>query len=375
MSDEKKVLYIGNFILPDKNAAAHRVLAIGKALRECGIEVVYAGVTENKTKQDILLSKEFIQGFECYFRNYPKNAKEWMLYLTDITSYIEIIREKSTVDGVIFYNLSSYLMLPLMRYCRKKEIKCLADCTEWYNVSEKKILFKLVKGLDEFLRMRLLQKRMDGMIVISSSLKKYYRNCKNIIQIPPLVDIKEKKWKNTKESLYNGLLIAYVGNPATKDRVDYLINAIDGLNRNIRLDIVGITLEEYLKFYPKQRKILRGKNEIYFHGKLTHTEALNYVQNADYTCFFRNKTRSNMMGFPSKFVESVSCGTPVITNDTSDLKSFIKKGCGIIVESTKINDIQIALLEAPKPTSLNWKIFDYRNYVAKINEWARIVLY
>ena len=260
MSDEKKVLYIGNFILPDKNAAAHRVLAIGKALRECGIEVVYAGVTENKTKQDILLSKEFIQGFECYFRNYPKNAKEWMLYLTDITSYIEIIREKSTVDGVIFYNLSSYLMLPLMRYCRKKEIKCLADCTEWYNVSEKKILFKLVKGLDEFLRMRLLQKRMDGMIVISSSLKKYYRNCKNIIQIPPLVDIKEKKWKNTKESLYNGLLIAYVGNPATKDRVDYLINAIDGLNRNIRLDIVGITLEEYLKFYPKHLKKMRGKN-------------------------------------------------------------------------------------------------------------------
>ena len=39
-----EVLYIGNFRLPDQNAAAHRVLNMGKSLRDLGFNVVYFGV-------------------------------------------------------------------------------------------------------------------------------------------------------------------------------------------------------------------------------------------------------------------------------------------------------------------------------------------
>lgn len=37
----KRVLYIGGFELPDKNAAAQRVLSIGKAYRLLGYDVLF----------------------------------------------------------------------------------------------------------------------------------------------------------------------------------------------------------------------------------------------------------------------------------------------------------------------------------------------
>ena len=43
----KKVLYLGAFELPDKNAAAQRVISNGKLLREMGFEVTYVGISKD----------------------------------------------------------------------------------------------------------------------------------------------------------------------------------------------------------------------------------------------------------------------------------------------------------------------------------------
>lgn len=40
--------------------------------------------------------------------------------------------------------------------------------------------------------MKVLNRLCDGIIVISSYLEKFYK--KNIIKIPPLVDLNNKKW-------------------------------------------------------------------------------------------------------------------------------------------------------------------------------------
>ena len=59
----KRILYIGGFELPDKNAAAHRVLAIAKALRDGGIEVIFLGVSKSNNERDVLRTKTEVQGF------------------------------------------------------------------------------------------------------------------------------------------------------------------------------------------------------------------------------------------------------------------------------------------------------------------------
>ena len=42
------VLYVGGFELPDKNAAAHRVINNAKILRELGYRVIFCGVDREK---------------------------------------------------------------------------------------------------------------------------------------------------------------------------------------------------------------------------------------------------------------------------------------------------------------------------------------
>lgn len=42
-------VYVGGFEMPDKNAAAHRVMNIGKILNNIGKSVVYIGVDKKKS--------------------------------------------------------------------------------------------------------------------------------------------------------------------------------------------------------------------------------------------------------------------------------------------------------------------------------------
>ena len=41
------IIYIGSFEMPDKNAAAHRVLNNARNLRELGFNVVFVGLNAN----------------------------------------------------------------------------------------------------------------------------------------------------------------------------------------------------------------------------------------------------------------------------------------------------------------------------------------
>ena len=68
----KKILYIGGFELPDKNAAAHRVLAIAKGLRDSGNEVVFMGVSKDNRETDVLKTKSVVQWFITYSVPYPQ---------------------------------------------------------------------------------------------------------------------------------------------------------------------------------------------------------------------------------------------------------------------------------------------------------------
>ena len=43
------IIYMGNFALPDKNAAAHRVMINGKIFKDLGYRVAYLGVTRDES--------------------------------------------------------------------------------------------------------------------------------------------------------------------------------------------------------------------------------------------------------------------------------------------------------------------------------------
>lgn len=363
------ILYIGGFELPDKNAAAHRVLSNAKILRELGRKVVFIGVDKSlDIKCDILKTRSEVQGFECYAVPYPKGNRNWVKYLTSIKNYIEVCNTIGNVEMIILYNFQAIAMRRLMNYCKRNSIKCCADITEWRSAKGESLGYRILKDIDTWYRMRFLHKRMDGLIVISRYLERYYEKCKNVVNIPVLVDCMEEKWKNPYEKSMDQLRLVYAGNPGRKDRLDKLIEALDGINRKYRLDIIGITEEQYIKYYPKHKKLI-GNENICFHGRLSHLDALDFVKKANYSCFLREDDRVSKAGFPTKFVEAISSGTPVVTNKTSNLTDFVSEGMNaILLDSFSEEEMKAIIANIPYTMDVEKDKFNYRNYVSKMKK-------
>ncbi len=380
------IIYIGGFELPDKNAAAHRVLNNGKILKELGYKVVFIGVDrELPYDNKIFNTRKEIQGFECWSVPYPKLNKQWIHYLCSIEFFIEILNKYTDIKSVICYNYQSIAFMKIKKYCCKNNIKIMADCTEWYSTRGTNVIFKVIKGLDTFLRMRIIHKRLDGLIVISHYLEKEYIRCKNVVYIPPLIDSSEEKW-NQMITQYDEkkLRLVYAGNPGkNKDKLNILIECLYQLKKssNYTFFVIGITKEQYLIDFREHMYIIDElKDKVKFLGRLSHIESLKYVNTAEFSMFIRENTRVTKAGFPTKFVESMTCGTPVITTRTSDLENYIlegKNGFFIDVNNNK-NTVSIFSkvlgmnreeIKIMKKNCKESKKFHYGNYIGQFEQF------
>lgn len=361
----KTVLYIGGFEMPDKNAAAQRVLSIGKALRECGYEVKFYGLTKDYDYDGI------IDDFEYKAISYPNSIWTWISYAIgkNIISYIE----KENPDIIITYNYPAIAQNKVVKFCHHKGIKVVGDITEWYKAHS------LVKRVDTFLRMHFSNKRLDGIITISSYLSNYYKK-QYYIQIPPLVDKNEDKWRNAvKRPNDNKIRLVYMGTGSMKDRLDKIVKGICTLDNNpFEFEIIGIDEEKFQDIYGKDIHIPNG---VFFCGRLPHNEAIKHLQASDFQIFFRDNIRVNNAGFPTKFVESISAGIPVITNCISNISDYVVNGeNSFMIEKANEEQIHLILKQISSfsrnqingiKSNLVVDQFDFHKYTKMISEFLK----
>lgn len=366
------VLYVGGFELPDKNAAAHRVLNNVKILRELGYNVVFCGVDREISAS--VQSAEIISGFESYPVPYPKSTKQWLKQMLNIGQYSYLINKFSDIRIVICYNLHAAPLAKLIRLCRRNNIKIVADCTEWY---ENKFSFnpvKLIKCIDTFLCMRVFQKKCDGMIAISNYLAEYYKkSVKSIMVLPPLVDLSDEKFAfQTPKTENNVPSFVYSGSPsASKESLGDVVRCFDNItDLDYRLIIVGVTAEQFSAIYGFSPK----SNKIEFRGRVPHKEALNEVRQSDYAIIIRPRTRVTMAGFPTKFAEAISVGTAVIANDTSDLKLYLNDTeNGYLADEKNLERSLRDVLAAPISRNVSKEQFNYKNYITVTEKFFKSI--
>ena len=382
------ILYIGGFELPDKNAAAHRVLNNAKIFRELEYDVVFIGIDKSLVfGNDVLSTKKIVQGFDCWAIPYPSTKSQWIHYLCGIYEIKKIVVLYENIKYVICYNYQAYALVKLKRFCKKNLIKIIGDCTEWYCVKDQSLSYGVLKWLDTFFRMRIIHQRLDGLIVISTYLKKYYSKCKNIICVPPLVDKEEGKWKNQIISnIDDKITIVYAGSPGNKDKInlfiDILLN-VDNIKEKVLLKIIGINRNEYIILNPLHGIIIDKIDEFTeFYGRMPHNDVISIICSSDFSAFLRENKKANMAGFPTKFVESISCGIPVLTNNTSDLDEYLVDGENgymlnlddkenAVSKFENILDSSNKNMNRMKQICSNSKIFDYRNYIDLVWEFMR----
>ena len=379
MNKKKTILYIGGFELPDKNAAAHRVLNNAKIIKKMGYNVVFIGITKDKK---IIENKcTDIQGFESWVIKYPETKLEWMGYLLNFKKIKKVLDIYNSLEAVIAYNYQSGVLYQLKNYCKKNNIKIIADCTEWYDAKGNGCAFYILKSIDSYLRMNIIQPKLDGLIVISEYLEKYYsKYLVKISNIPPLVDKNEKKWELNKLNFDNDKLkLVYAGSPGKqKDNLRYVIEAFKNIDRKkYEFKILGITYDAYIRDNSDHIELLEKlKENIYFLGRVDHLKALEFVKIADFNIFIRDINRVTLAGFPTKFVESLSCGTPVITNNSSDLEKYLFNNVnGFLIKGDIKKNIEKIISQDSKilkklksNTNLNINQFDYNNYIDEMKK-------
>lgn len=355
-----RVLYVGGFELPDRNAAAHRVLNNAKILKALGYDVVFCGVDNQITAFSNMPNDVF--GFESYPTPYPKSTKAWVNQMCDISAYVALIEKYPDIKFIFAYNLHALPLAKLLRLAKKKGIRVISDCTEWYENKFSLNPVKLIKCFDTVLCMQYFQKKCDGMIAISTYLRDYYKKyIKIILVLPPLVDLSDEKYSGAKYENETTTLV-YSGSPAASKEA--LGDVVKGLNEfenlNFNLRVVGVTKEKFVEIYgiePRDEKVE-------FLGRVSHMEALKEVKNADYSVIIRPRTRVTMAGFPTKFAEAISCGTAVIANDTSDLADYIKDGKnGHIVRLESLSDDLYKIIADGNVPTVERDTFDYKNWV------------
>ncbi len=351
----KNIIYTGSFRFPDKDAASQRVLGIAKALKNNNIDTVFAGWEKAPRIEDLNSDGIYrYDGFEYYSQaeldipsknniqkviNYFKTGNKTLKWIRNYTSI-------SKVSHIIIYNSNSLFIYKTYKFCKKNNIKLICDCTEWYQGSHLPGGKYGIVNLDNNIRIRIIYPLIKNVIVISSYLQKILqkKGCDTLL-VPPLIELKNSKWNipstNTFPYSLDIIKLIYAGNPGKKDLLNSVFNALKLINNGsirFEINILGIETNSFkATFFPDSIEL-----PTYIHciGCVPQDEIPKYYHKNHFSILLREDKRYAHAGFPTKLVESLGAGVPLITNHTSDIPKYIIDGeNGFLVKDT--NDVTL----------------------------------
>ncbi|CAN7218174.1 glycosyltransferase [Variovorax paradoxus] len=352
LEHRQQVVIMGTFRFPEGDAAAARVLGIGKTLRQSGYEVHFAGWEENGRSEDRCDEGKFsYQGFyyssQNQFRLKRLNPISRLLkYLTMGVGAIGWLRrysDENKIDAVISYHGGVIYLSLLKFFCWKRNIKLIADCTEWYDPDSLPGGKWGIAAMESELRMRLINPWIGQIISISRLLRGVYerKGC-HVLLVPPTVDLTDSKWVaeptqgEREKKIAPRLRLVYAGVPGKKDVLRAVLLSLDALCKEgfqISLDLVGPSEAEVLTTVNGDRELLhRLRGRVIFHGRIAQSKVPALLRQADFSILFRPQRRSSHAGFSTKLVESLAAGVPIIANSIGDVPVYINDGIeGILV--------------------------------------------
>lgn len=264
----------------------------------------------------------------------------------DIFRYTEYLKKYvlpiKKWDTIFIENVPVSTVKFIKKYALQYNIKLIYDCVEWYSKEE----FKLGRlSLSYNINRKWLTKFIDQqfrVIAISTFLENYFKSRGiNTVRIPVTMDMSSISCEKEKKT--DKLVLLYAGSPGRKDSLNVIIDGImlltDEYKDKLELRIIGTTWRQLNKIYHYKTQYIEQANKcIKVLGRVDRETVLQHLKETDFTVLMRPENlRYAQAGFPTKVVESLASGTPVITNLTSDLGLYLVDGENsvIVKECTK----------------------------------------
>ena len=287
-------------------------------------------------------------------------------------------------DAVILYGGASAFAGRVIRWATTNDVRVVVDAVEWYEGTHQPGGRYGPFALTNELAMRNVFPRARNVIAISSYLATHFqaKGCR-VVTVPPTRDV-----MGTAASLGAGrgpVRFAYAGVPGRKDLLDVMVAGFARVHAErrddgFRLDVAGISEGDLLAM-PAVRDagIETLPSWLEVHGRLGRDEVTQLVREADFVPLIRPDARYANAGFPTKVVESLTLGTPVLGNLTSDLGRYLINGQNaVLCEDASVRAFADAAAKAVRMTVDERSVmrcaarataeasFDYRAFVETI---------
>lgn len=344
----KTIVYIGGFELPDRNAAAQRVLNNARVLRALGHRVVLVGVSRARPYgRGLHPADTGGADVEAWEIGYPAGRNDWFDHIRSDWPVRTLAGQGTVAPGevsaVICYNHPALAQRAIAKLARQWGAAAIADCTEWYAARPWTSLANIVKNLDVPLRMRWVNRRMDGIITTSPYMTGFYRPTGlPIVEIPTLMDRPDEPppplGGEGGDAAAPMPLFAIASGFAegmraeeVHDRIDWILEllyaAVARGGGDFVLRIAGVDRERYLSVFTDHAALLDRLGErVLFMGRLPRVELLRHLQGAAFAFVLRHESRVTLAGFPSKYSEAITYGTPCIINALPSVRAYHVEG-------------------------------------------------
>lgn len=347
-----KILILSYNRFPDGDAGSVRDFIFAKMFTELGHEVSVVAMGENTDYK--IMNYKGIEYISLRSKNHRvlSRISNYLGYTFKLKSFIKNHYFGSLPDIIWIVNIPLHSFISIKSFALKNKIKIFHDSVEWYSLSQFKYGFLSYEYITKEFINRLVIDKHFRVIAISKYLFDYYIG-KDIasVQIPVLLNKNEIHiQKNVSK---NKLVLLYAGSPGKKDYLYTMVKSLIYLSEDvlekIEFRIIGVSETEVEKMFSKEKDLFdKIKSVLCICGRVSRKKVLENLKQTDFTVLLRNPNlRYSKAGFPTKFVESIASGTPVISNITSDLANYLENRVnGIIVRNCTAESFAQALNEA-----------------------------
>lgn len=389
-----RIAYVGPFIYPDSSAVGKHIDGLAEALTLAGATVsICAGdralYLPMEAQPESRFSVSHVHELPC---DHASKLAKGLRHLSFGDHTIRWLSEQTErIDLVLQFGGYSPYSRKLLKWCAENNCHLMINVVEWFGASQLPLGWGGPFHVSNEIALRHYFPKAGNIIVISRYLENYYssRGCRTI-RIPPIIDCGRVVPRLRKERADELLLLAYAGSPGKKDLLDPVLEALFRVNaQGIRasLVLVGVSPTEALLRTPLQGRGLSLPPEwLRAIGRVSIERAMEEVRNADFSILFRPKRRYSEAGFPTKVVESLSLGTPILCNLSSDLGEYLNHGreamiCSDFTVSAITARLEEAIVLGPVALegmrvcarSCAEEHFDVRTYVPSLKQFLAAV--